>query len=422
MTTERVVNRTVPVPAWRAVAHRQTWREFGYLNLQMLIAPFAFTWTVAAVSLGAGLLVTVVGLFVPAAMVVASRGWGSMYRGLASSLLATDVVAPPARRRASSVSGTLWSMLTDAPGWRAMLFCLASLPLAILTFTLTWTLLPLGVGGLTYWAWYFFLPAQQAADGTWHRGAQLNEWFLDTPLRALLAVAAGAVVLVLWGLVNRASALVWRALTVALLAPTRAELRVAALEESRSRTVEDADARLRRIERELHDGTQARLVAVAMQLGEAKELMGTAPEEASSLLATAHASTKETLAELREIARAIHPPALEAGLEVALETLAARSAVPVRLHVTRADGAAQATPAAESIVYFGVAELVTNATKHAQATRVDVELEHGRDALRVTVRDDGRGGAAVVPPAVGTGWSGTGSRGSPSGSARSTAR
>lgn len=72
-------------------------------------------------------------------------------------------------------------MLTDAPGWRAMLFCLASLPLAILTFTLTWTLLPLGVGGLTYWAWYFFfLPAQQAADGTWHRGAQLNEWFLDT--------------------------------------------------------------------------------------------------------------------------------------------------------------------------------------------------------------------------------------------------
>lgn len=81
MTTERVVNRTVPVPAWRAIAHRQTWREFGYLNLQMLIAPFALTWTVAAVSLGAGLLVTVVGLFVPAAMVVASRGWGSMYRG-----------------------------------------------------------------------------------------------------------------------------------------------------------------------------------------------------------------------------------------------------------------------------------------------------------------------------------------------------
>ena len=93
---------------------------------------------------------------------------------------------------------------------------------------------------------------------------------------------------------------------------------------------------------------------------------------------------------------------------VALETLAARSAIPVRLRSTRADGATHASPAAETIVYFGVAELITNATKHADATRVDVELVQRSEALHVTVRDDGRGGAVVVPPAAGPGWSGTG--------------
>lgn len=408
MTTP-AVNRPERVPAWRALAHRQSWREFAYVNVAMLLAPFAFTWTVTTVSLIGGLLVTVVGLFVPGAMVVAGRGWGAMYRGLARGLLGSDVAAPPRRRRRTSVSGSLWAMLTDAPGWRALLFGAVSLPVAIVSFTVSWTFLALGVGGVTHWAWSWSLPTQVGWDGQMHRGAQINGgWFFDTPGRQLLLVAIGVVSLLVWVVVNRAAADVWRWLTATMLAPTATELRVAALEESRSRTVEDADARLRRIERELHDGTQARLVAVAMQLGEAKELLGTAPAEASDLLETAHASTKETLAELREIARTIRPPALEAGLEVALETLAARSAIPVRLHATRSDGATHASPAAETIVYFGVAELITNATKHADATRVDVELVQRPEALHVTVRDDGRGGAVVVPPAAGPGWSGTG--------------
>jgi signal transduction histidine kinase len=194
------------------------------------------------------------------------------------------------------------------------------------------------------------------------------------------------------------------ALTRGLLSPSRASLRVAELERSRTGTVDDADARLRSIERDLHDGTQARLVAVAMQLGEAREHLADGGDvtQAAELVDTAHSSTKEALTELRELARGIHPPALDSGLTVALETLAARSALPVNVDVdpaVEADG--RLAPALESIAYFSVAELVTNAAKHARATGVYVLVEPLGDpggSVRIRVRDDGRGGAAVVPP------------------------
>lgn len=408
--TARAVDRSERVPTWRAPVHGETWREFTYLNVQLFLAPFAFTWTVLTVSLVAGLLVTVVGLFLPAGMVVAGRGWGAMYRALARGLLATDVPAPLRFRSKPGVFRNLLSMLVDPPGWRALLFALLSLPVAILGFTLSWTFLALGVGGLTHWAWYWSLPAQVGWDGQMHRGVQINGgWFFDTPERQLLLVAVGVLALLLWVVINRTTASVWRWLTASMLAPTDTEMRVAALEESRSRTVEDADARLRRIERDLHDGTQARLVAVAMQLGEAKDLLTTEPEQASGLLDTAHASTKETLAELREIARSIHPPALGAGLGVALETLASRAPLPVRLTVAPSvDTSRAASPAIETIAYYCVAELVTNAAKHARASRVDVAVTERDSVLHLRVQDDGRGGAVVVPPSAGPGWSGTG--------------
>ncbi len=179
----------------------------------------------------------------------------------------------------------------------------------------------------------------------------------------------GALFLWVWPHVTRAFAHLFRVLTVALLGPTLSSLRVADLEESRGRTVEDADAKLRRIERDLHDGTQARLVAVAMQLGEAKEQLAAGGDagDALELVDLAHSSTKEALVELRELARGIHPPALDNGLAVALETLAARSPLPVTVDVDPAvEASGRLAPAVESIAYFCVAELVTNAVKHAR--------------------------------------------------------
>lgn len=411
----RSVAHRTPVPFARAPFAGATWREYGYLWLALLLAPFGFTYAVFTVSFTGGILATVVGLVVSSALVLGGRGWGAMYRSMARSMLATDVLAPAPYVRPRGFWRTLWSGLADGTGWRALAFLVVTFPLAIVSFVVSTVFLAVGLGGATHWIWSRWLPLQQAGDGTWHRGASFGtDWYVDTPVRQLGLVLVGALFLWVWPHVTRGFAVLFRALTVALLAPTLASLRVADLEESRGRTVEDADAKLRRIERDLHDGTQARLVAVAMQLGEAKEMLatdgagGAAREERADALALvdqAHASTKEALVELRELARGIHPPALDNGLAVALETLAARSPLPVTVDVDPAvESSGRLAPAVETIAYFCVAELVTNAVKHARATGVYVLVERqgtgtGRgDRVRVRVRDDGQGGARVVEP------------------------
>src|SRR6202034_2067613 len=154
-------------------------------------------------------------------------------------------------------------------------------------------------------------------------------------------------------------------------------LRVRELERSRAHLVDDSAARLRRIERDLHDGAQAQMVAVAMKLGLVREKLydtinGTAPpdlERVLDLVDAAHRGAKEAISELRDLARGILPPALDIGLEGALATLAARSAVPTELSVTME---ARPTPAIEAIAYFCVAELLANVAQHAQASRASV--------------------------------------------------
>lgn len=380
--------------------HPRTWREHGYLWLVLLVAPFALAYALLVPSLAAGLVVTVVGLGLVGVLVRAARGWGSMYRGLARGLLGAEVAEPPVFTRPRGFWRGLWAMLGDVDGWRALLFMVLAFPAAIAGFVTSVVLLATSAGGLTYWYWYRFLPYQTASDGTRHRGAQFGaDWFADTPRRLALVAAGGLVLLVLWPWVQHLFAQLFRVLTRALLGPSRTSVRVAELRASRAASVEDADARLRRIERDLHDGTQARLVAVAMQLGEAREQLASGdPGLAGELLATAHTSTKEALTELREIARGIHPPALDSGLAIALETLAARSPLPVALVVSPSVTAGGTlSPAVESIAYYTVAELVTNAAKHSGAAAVRVWVDRSEGRLRLRVHDDGDGGAVVVP-------------------------
>jgi len=383
-----------------------TWREYGYLWLALMLAPFGFAYAVFTVSFMVAMLVPVLGLVLAGWIVVSGRGWGSMYRSLARSLLGVDVAAPAPYVRRRGFWSTLWHGIGDGTGWRAVLYLFVTFPLAIVAFVVSTVFLAVGLGGTTHWFWSRWLPPQQASDGSWHRGASFGvDWFVDTPVRQLGLALVGLLFVWLWAQSTRGFAHLFRVLTVALLGPTLASLRVADLEESRGRTVEDADAKLRRIERDLHDGTQARLVAVAMQLGEAKEQLATGgdPDDALELVDLAHSSTKEALVELRELARGIHPPALDNGLALALETLAARSPLPVTVDVDPAvESSGRLAPAVESIAYFCVAELVTNAVKHARATGVYVLVERqgtGRGArLRLRVRDDGQGGARVVQP------------------------
>jgi signal transduction histidine kinase len=174
------------------------------------------------------------------------------------------------------------------------------------------------------------------------------------------------------------------------------------LQERRARVVDESAARLRRIERDLHDGAQVRLAALAMTLGEIKESLDAAADEDGAddgartrmLVAAAHRNAKETLAELRDLARGIHPPVLDRGLATALAALAETSPVPVELEVSLAE---RPSPAIEAIAYFCAAELLANVAKHSGAGRAAVSAGEHDGRIVMTVTDDGSGGARPAP-------------------------
>ena len=176
--------------------------------------------------------------------------------------------------------------------------------------------------------------------------------------------------------------------------------RVRELEQSRAHVVDDSAARLRRIERDLHDGAQAQMVAVAMKLGLAREKLGGLAdgtgqadlERVLELVVAAHRGAKEAITELRDLARGIHPPVLDQGLGAALSTLAAHHDLPVELVV---DLPERPSAAIETIAYFCAAELLTNVTKHSAARHATLEAVHMAGLLRLRVSDDGCGGARI---------------------------
>ncbi|MGH3156370.1 MAG: histidine kinase, partial [Streptosporangiaceae bacterium] len=168
-------------------------------------------------------------------------------------------------------------------------------------------------------------------------------------------------------------------------------VRIGELERSRARVVDAAEAERRRIERDLHDGAQQRLVSLAMNLGRAKAKFDSDPQAAKAIIDQAHTDAKKALADLRNLVRGVHPPVLaDRGLDAALSGLAALSPVPVSV---RAEVAARPSASVEAIAYFVVAEALTNVAKHAFATRAEVTVSRHGDVLRVVIRDDGIGGA-----------------------------
>lgn len=195
---------------------------------------------------------------------------------------------------------------------------------------------------------------------------------------------------------------------VALLGPDRAaelERRVEDLAEKRASVVDAADLERRRIERDLHDGAQQRLVSLALNLGLARETLTGVPDDAMRVIVEAHEEAKEALTELRNLIRGLHPAVLEdRGLDAALSGVAARVPLEVRLRVQVEP---RASSTVEAVAYFVVSEALTNVVKHAKATAVDVAVIREGERLRVTVADDGVGGA---DPARGTGLTGLGRR------------
>ncbi|MFD2768078.1 sensor histidine kinase [Micromonospora eburnea] len=232
---------------------------------------------------------------------------------------------------------------------------------------------------------------------------------IDSWTRALavpLPIAAGSTALLLWAgpVIAAAQAKAYRA----MLAPSARDCltaRVEQLSTTRAGALDAHAAELRRIERDLHDGLQARLVAVAIQLGLAQRQRDIDPDTANQLVERAHTGVEQTLTALREVVRNIYPPILaDRGLAEAVRTLAAESPVPVRTSI----GTLVRPPAAvESAAYFVAAEALTNVVKHSGATEITLTLDQGGNRLVVEVTDNGRGGA---DPYHGTGLAGVADR------------
>jgi signal transduction histidine kinase len=284
--------------------------------------------------------------------------------------------------------------IRDRPAWRARGYFALKLPVAVIGLVVAAGFWLAGLFYLTYPIWW-----ELAKAGPWLPGGG----HIVTLAGSFLLVPLGAALLLATPWLTHAVTEADRALIRGLLGPgspdsTALAERVRDLEKTRAHAVDDSAARLRSIERDLHDGAQAQLVALAMKLGLAKEKLGDASPgdltRVAQLVDDAHRSAIEAIAELRTLARGIHPSVLDNGLTDALTTLAARSAVPVEL-IT--DIPERPSAAIETIAYFSAAELLANVAKHSGARHATLEAVHVPGLLRIRVTDDGHGGASPVP-------------------------
>jgi signal transduction histidine kinase len=251
-------------------------------------------------------------------------------------------------------------------------------------------------GGGSFWPVWVWLPTGLAIASSWWTRVATSRLARQAGEAALVALF----LIGIWAAAGRGSFWpVWPiavlALAFGLQAVTRrekSEARVEELTHSRAGAVEAAETQLRRIERDLHDGAQARLVALGMNLGLAEQQLAKDPEKAQEHLAEARKAAGAALQELRDLARGIHPPILtDRGLEAAIRALAAHAAVPVSIDVELAE---RPPVAVETAAYFVIAEGLANALKHAEASRIDLDVHERENAVVVRVLDDGRGGVS----------------------------
>ncbi|MEC3979767.1 sensor histidine kinase [Amycolatopsis sp. H20-H5] len=376
-----LARRVVAAQGSRAYRTGLVWVVIGTpLSLVFLVS------ILLGLALGTVLSPMFLGLVLLAGVMAYARGLGGLHRRLAGSLLGTRVAEPMPAPLAPGLWNWIKARVGDPIGWRAIAYLVLRVPLALVDLVFVGTLLVYGIATTTY-PFFWFTTGGRVMPLF---DLLVENWVLTLPLAAFGILMLLAMPWVVNGVVT-----IDRLLVRGLLGPTALAERVRDLEESRASAVDDATVRLRRIERDLHDGAQAQLVALAMKLGIAKDDLdtGTADvDQVRALVTAAHANAKQALAELRDLARGIHPAALDAGLDVALSTLVSTTGIDARLSV---DLPTRPSPSIETIAYFTVAELLTNAAKHA-ARPIGVEVGSAGGVLRLVVRDGGPGGARVA--------------------------
>lgn len=367
-------------------ARARVWKQSAHLLADLVVGVALFSYVVTMLSTSLGLAVTLVGLPLLALTLVTGRWIGVMERARVRALLGVELPACPALPAVDSWWQRMVQRFKDVPGWKGLAHGVVMLPLGVVTFTVTVVIWSVAWGLALYPLFGWSLPYD---EGTWQPSGSLEAliWIGSFVVGSLLVAALPRVI---DGLAKADVAL-----ARALLSPDDAEAlraRVGELQESRDASTESATLELRRIERDLHDGAQQRLVSVAMNLGMAKERLEDVDDlQARELVGRAHDEAKQAIVELRELVRGIHPAVLtDRGLDPAVSALAARCTVPVTV---QSDLARRLPAVTEAAAYFVVAEALTNVAKHSGAASASVRLSDRGDTVVVEVHDDGVGGA-----------------------------
>lgn len=375
----------------RGALGARCWRGLGYLLLGLPVTAVAWAVAVLVVIAGTVLSLTVIGVLVAPVLLILVRGVAGLERRRCALILTAAPVRPYRPLGGSSGRARLRARLGDPAVWRDLVWLFLAWPVDVAAVVLVVSLWTVGLGLVGLPIWYRFVPGGRVK--LYESGGVAHGVIGSVPA-ALPWVLAGLVVVYASGWATRGLAAGQARLAAALLAPTRAAAlrsRVATLTTTRTATVVEQHRELHRIERDLHDGAQARLVALSANLGLAGEAFDDDPRQARQLVEESRDGILLALAELRDLVRGIGPPVLrDRGLAAALESVAARGPIPV---TARIDLPRRPAAAVEAAAYFVVCEALANAAKHSRAAHVSVEVrQRGGDCL-VTVVDDGVGGA-----------------------------
>ncbi|HEU4947840.1 MAG TPA: sensor histidine kinase [Kribbella sp.] len=332
-----------------------------------------------------------VGIPMLLAVVPSVRGFANLHRGLLGRLTGVQIERPYRKPPARGVLTWLRTVLSDPATWRDLAWLLVN---AVVGFTLTLLSAVLFLTSIFYLIYPFLVWV--TPHGVFDE--PFGGWFTLSVTTSVLMMPLGLILLLLWASFGQGLLKADAYLAKSLLGPTesaRLAIRVRELAESRAETVDTQAAELRRIERDLHDGAQARLAALSMNLGMAEEMVERDPDQAQALLTEARQSAGQALAELRDLVRGIHPPVLaDRGLEGAVKALALSCPFKVDVSI---DLPGRPPAPVESAAYFAIAEALANIVKHSAATTAWIQLTHEHERLHILVGDDGVGGASVRP-------------------------
>jgi signal transduction histidine kinase len=365
----------------------RTWRSLAHVSLTWFVASLSVSIVAALLGVEIGAAVTYI-LLVPASWLLFAvcGALGRCERSRVASLLGVAIPSPHPDLQATGYLGRMWERIKSPSRWREILYLAVVLPL---------TAIPSAVA-VCLWAGAAAIVGMPAFVSELPGGQAHFYFFTVKSGPEAIATAAVGVIGLLWiaPWVTLIVADIERAVTTSMLGPSeriRLTEQVRVTETRRAAAVETAETERRRIERDLHDGAQQRLVALAMDLGRAKESFDADPDRTRHLIAEAHDEAKAALGELRDLVRGVHPAILgDRGLDAALSAVVARSPVPVELKV---DVPRRPDPEVESAAYFFVSETLTNVARHAEATRVSVHVVRVGGRLIIEVSDNGAGGA-----------------------------